>query len=235
MSYCVNCGVELDASAKSCPLCNTPVLNPNEMGKVLETKSPFPEEKGQVETVKRKDIGILLSMVTLSTAVVCGILNAFVFQDNLWSLVVLGSCVILWVFFEPIIIYTKQSLYLSVLYDGAAVFFLLYMITFLGDDSAWFVELAVPLVVLVTVMTELFILCVRRLPRSFVTVSLYFFTVAGLLCMGIELLVKRYVSQNISLSWSAVVLTVCGVLDMAFITILSSRRLRNTMRKRLHF
>lgn len=28
MSYCVNCGVELDASASECPLCNTPVINP---------------------------------------------------------------------------------------------------------------------------------------------------------------------------------------------------------------
>lgn len=235
MSYCVNCGVELDASAKSCPLCSTPVLNPNEIGKVLEGQSPFPKEKGQVETVRRKDIGILLSMVTLATAAICGILNAFVFRDNLWSLVVLGACVILWVFFEPIIIFTRQSVYLSILYDGAAVFFLLYMITYLSDDSVWFTELAIPLVVLVTVMIELFILCVRRLPRSFVTVSLYFFTAAGLLCMGIELLVQRYVNQNISLSWSAVVLTVCGVLDIALITILSSRRLRNSMRKRLHF
>ena len=29
MSYCVNCGVELDASATKCPLCDTPVYNPD--------------------------------------------------------------------------------------------------------------------------------------------------------------------------------------------------------------
>ena len=28
MSYCVNCGVELDATASVCPLCQTPVCNP---------------------------------------------------------------------------------------------------------------------------------------------------------------------------------------------------------------
>ena len=28
MSYCVNCGVELDVSAHACPLCGTPVVNP---------------------------------------------------------------------------------------------------------------------------------------------------------------------------------------------------------------
>ena len=31
MSYCVNCGVELDASSRECPLCNTPVINPREL------------------------------------------------------------------------------------------------------------------------------------------------------------------------------------------------------------
>ncbi len=235
MSYCVNCGVELDLSAKKCPLCGTPVLNPNEMEKAAEAQQPFPAQKGAVETVKRKDVGILLTMVTLATAGVCGLLNALVFREHLWSLAVVGACVLLWVLLEPFVIYTRQPVYLSLLYDGAAIVFLLYMITFLSSDRVWFAELGVPLAVLVTAVAELFTLCVRVLPKSFLTVSLYFFTAAGLLCLGIELLVDRYVDGGISLSWSAVVLTVCGVLDIAFITMLSRRRLRNSVRRRLHF
>ena len=30
MSYCVNCGVELDPTARTCPLCQTPVVNPRQ-------------------------------------------------------------------------------------------------------------------------------------------------------------------------------------------------------------
>lgn len=235
MSYCVNCGVELDASAKNCPLCNTPVLNPNELGKAMAAQTPFPTEKAQVEPVKRKDLGILLSMVVLAAAGICGILNALVFRENMWSLAVVGSCMILWVFFVPFVILPRQSVYLSLLYDGAAVVFLLYMITFLSGRDGWFFELGVPLVVLVTGVAELFTLCVRKLPRSFLTVSLYFFTATGLLCLGIEILVDRYLESVIALSWSAVVLTVCGVLDIAFITMLSRSRLRNSIRRRLHF
>ena len=235
MSYCVNCGVELDDSAKSCPLCSTPVLNPNELEKVKEAQPPFPTSKAQVEPVRRKDLGILLSMVVLATAVICGILNKLVFRDNMWSLAVLGSCVILWVFFIPFVIHTRQSVYLSLLYDGAAVVFLLYMITFLAGRDGWFFGLGVPLVVLVTGVAELFTLCIRKLPRSFLTVALYFFTATGLLCLGIEILVDRYVESVISLSWSAVVLTVCGVLDIAFITVLSRSRLRQSIQRRLHF
>ena len=101
MSYCVNCGVELDASAGECPLCNTPVYNPRELENLAASfcadagkerrESPFPRNKGQVETVKRKDLGILLSTVVSGTAVTCGVLNFFVFQGSLWSLAVIGA------------------------------------------------------------------------------------------------------------------------------------------------
>lgn len=59
MSYCVNCGVELDASAKKCPLCDTPVYNPKDRNR--RSTIPFPKEKGQVEVVKRKIWEILLT------------------------------------------------------------------------------------------------------------------------------------------------------------------------------
>ena len=235
MSYCVNCGVELDASAKECPLCNTPVLNPRELEKIAKAQHPFPTEKGQVETVKRKDLGLLISMVVLATAVTCGILNAFVFRDNLWSLAVIGACVILWVMIIPAVIYTKQPVYVSLLYGGGAVGLYLFMLTFLSGSREWLWGLGLPIVALLTVLAEIFAFCVRRLPKSFLTVALYLFTVIGVFCVGLEILIDRFVSGHISLSWSAVVMTVCVILDIAIVTLLSRRRLRNAVRRRLHF
>lgn len=245
MSYCVNCGVELDASARECPLCNTPVCNPREleklaassgsMEKMVKPDAPFPEEKGQVETVKRKDLGILLSTVVLSTAVTCGLLNLFVFRGTRWSLAVIGACVLLWVTMIPLVIYTKQPIYVSLLYDGAATAIYLYILTFEIGSKDWFLGLGLPITLLVTVIVELVTLCIRKLPRSFLTVSLYLFTGLGLLCLGLEILIDWYLAGKIALSWSAVVLTVCIVLDIAVITMLSRRRLRNAVRRRLHF
>lgn len=235
MSYCVNCGVELDASATECPLCNTPVLNPRELEKMAMAQRPFPTEKGQVEPVKRKDLGILISMVVLATAATCGILNAFVFQANLWSLAVIGACIVLWVIMIPAVIYTKQPVYVSLLYDGGAAALYLFMLSYLTGSRSWLWGLGIPITALVTVLSEIFVFCVRRLPKSFLTISLYLFTALGLLCTGLEILIDRYVGGHIALSWSAVVLTVCGILDIAIITLLSRRRLRNAVRRRLHF
>lgn len=246
MSYCVNCGVELEAEARECPLCNTPVINPRELEKSRsggisgldgnkEDDSAFPREKGQVETVKRKDLGLLLSMVILASVATCGILNLLVFRGTLWSLAVIGACVILWVFMIPVVIYTKLPIYVSLLLDGGAVALYLYMLTFLSGSSDWFLGLGLPIVALVTGVAEAVTVCIRRLPRSFLTVALYLFTALGLLCLGLEILIRRYLEAKIHLSWSAVVLTICVILDIAVITMLSRRRLRNEVRRRLHF
>ena len=99
--------------------------------------------------MKRKDLGLLLSMVILASVATCGILNLLVFNVSPWSLAVIGACVILWVFMIPAVIYTRQSVYVSLLLDGGAVTLYLYMLTFLSGSSGWFTGLGLPIVVLV--------------------------------------------------------------------------------------
>lgn len=234
MSYCVNCGVELQADAGKCPLCNTIVMNPKELREEKEGQAPFPSAKGQVETVKRKDIGILLTAVLAATAVICGALNALSFRGALWSLAVGGVCVVLWVILIPVMIIRRQPVYVSLLLDGVAVAAYLYLLTYLVGSNEWFFGLGLPITVLVTVIAELFTVCVRKLPYAFLVGCLESVTAVGLLCMGIEILIDRYLGDGIALSWSAVVLTVCCILDIAFITTLSRRRLRHALYKRLH-
>lgn len=234
MSYCVNCGVELDSSLKECPLCNTPVLNPKEIPNKGK-KSPFPEEKGAVEVVKRKDLGILLSTVILATAVTCGLLNLLVFQKNAWSLAIIGVCVLLWVIMIPVVIYTRQPIYVSILFDGVAAGVYLYLITYMVHSSQWFWGLALPIVCLVTVLSELLTICIRKLPSSFLTIALYSITDIAFLCLGLEMLIDWYLEKSIRLSWSAIVLTVCAIVDITIVTLLSRKRLRNAVRRRLHF
>lgn len=234
MSYCVNCGVELEASLPECPLCHTPVINPGELEK-LKKASPYPDDKGQVEAVRKKDVGILITVVLLAAAVSCALLNLFVFNKNMWSLLVIGICIILFVFAIPIVIYTRLPIYFSLLFDGIAIGGYLYMITFLTASAEWFWQLAMPIVILATLLVELFTLLIRSFRVSFISTALYVFAEVALLCIGIELLIDRFMEKPLALSWSAVVLTACGIIVIALITLLSKRRLRDAVRRRLHF
>lgn len=234
MSYCVNCGVELEASLKKCPLCHTPVVNPNQLNKEFPP-SPYPTEKGQVEVVKRKDLGILLSVVLSATSGTCFLLNLLVFNASLWSLTVIGCCICLFVFTFPAIFYSKTPIYVSLLADGISVAVYLFLISFLTSSTTWFWQLGLPIVVILTVCAEVFPLLSRFFPLTILPCSLCIFLEIPAFCVSLELLIRHLLDRPYRITWSAVVLTVCVIIDFALITILAKKRLRNEVRRRLHF
>ena len=247
MSYCVNCGVELDSSNPACPLCNTPVLNPADILAATngenkqdfeshkQNRAPYSNERGTVEVVKRRDFAILLSVVLVSTALTCGLLNFLVFTASLWSVLIIGACALIWVFAIPAVIYTRLSIYSTILFDGAALGAYLFAMTYLTASKEWFFGLAMPIVILLTVLIEIFLILIRHIKISFLTTALYIFAELAILCVGIEMLIDLFLVQQISLTWSAVVLAVCIIIVIALITVLSIERFRNEIRRRLHF
>lgn len=93
-------------------------------------------------------------MIVLATAVTCGLLNVLVFRSSLWSLAVIGVFLVLWVIMIPVVIYTRQPVYLSILLDGVAVIVYLYLLTYLTGQSGWFYGLGIPVVLLVIAVVE---------------------------------------------------------------------------------
>ena len=234
MSYCVNCGVELEASLRECPLCHTPVMNPREAGSKLPP-SPYPTDKGQVEVVKRKDLGILVTVVLTAAAATCLCLNPLVFNASLWSLIVIGCCLCLFVFAFPAIFYSRMPIWLTLLADGVSVAVCLFLLTFVTASDEWFMQLGLPIVAFLTVCAEVFPLLSHFFALSTLPCALCLFIEIPAFCVALELRIRHYLGQPAHIVWSAVVLTVCVVIDIALITILTKKRLRNEVRRRLHF
>ena len=233
MSYCVNCGVELEATIKKCPLCETPVMNPNEMVKEKE-HSPFPEKLGQVEGIKRKDIGILLSSVFVCVAVSCSLLNYFVFPGNRWSLLVVGFCGLMWTMTVPPVVVPKLRMRISTLVNCLMVCIYLLLIGFFADSFEWIWQLGLPITMTVCILIEIF-LTVGKNKRTFLVLGSTFFAEVAILCVVIELLVQRYRGLPLHIHWSSIVLTVCVILDITLLTMLSRKRIRNEIQRRFHF
>mgnify|MGYP003379804632 CR=1 FL=1 len=130
---------------------------------------------------------------------------------------VIGICIILWVVAIPVFIYTKLPIYVSLLFDGLSIGLYEYLITFNTPSSRWFYQLALPITAVVLAS------------------ALYVFSEIAVLCISIELLIRRFLSRPFLLTWSAVVLTACAIIIVALITMLSRKRLRGAVRRRLHF
>lgn len=234
MSYCVHCGVELDASLKKCPLCQTPVLDPNVIP-YYETTSPYPPSRGQVEQVKRKDIAIVITSLLIATSITCGLLNQLAFPQARWSLIVTGTCMLIWVLCIPLMIYRKISTYLAVFLDGSMVAIYLYMISQLTTSKSWCTHVALPITALCTGLILLSMFLYHKYNRAIFYSILYFFVDLAILCTAIELLYKNYAGKELGLTWSAVVLTVCAIFSITILVMLSRPRLREAARRRLHF
>ncbi len=234
MSYCVNCGVKLDEALNKCPLCNTPIINPNELKKATAV-SPFAMKKGETEKVKAKDVIILTTVFLATTAVCCLLLNLLVFNKTLWSIPIIGLCAFIWIVCIPPIVFPKMPLYISMLIAGMAMAGYLYMLSFMTSNKAWLTHLALPITAIATVLIMTFTLLIKQVSSSILATALYFYIMVPILCIGIELLVWQYYSQPPHITWSAIVLVPCLIVDIILITILSRKRLREAVRRRLHF
>ncbi len=235
MSYCVNCGVELDPSLKRCPLCNTPVVNPAHLRELTPVASPFPPNKGEVDILHKKDFAVVLSTFLFSTAAACALLNFFRFKQALWSLPIIGICLVLWVVIIPLLWYRNISPYLSLMLDGIVMLIYLYLLTWLTPSADWFWRIGTPIVLLITFLTEFTTFLCRKFRVSFLAAALYVVIDAAILCVGIESILDYYLRYEISLGWSAVVLTACAITAITLLTLLSKKKWRNAVRRRLHF
>lgn len=234
MSYCVNCGVELDATAAACPLCNTKVYNPNQPV-ATEVPTPYPTVKGAVEPVKAKEFTILMTIILLTTAVVCVLLNVFTIQIGHWSLYVVGICAMLWVFFIPLFFPEKTSIYTNLALNGLSVALFLALVSWLHPNNNWYEHIALPIVILGTLLLEIIFIFVFKLKSSMIVKAAVSMAAIAVICVATEMVIDLHLRGYFYLRWSAIVLTCCVVIDIILMTIYLQEGLRAEIRRRMHF
>ncbi len=232
MSYCVNCGVELHATCSACPLCGTKVLNPAQPVD-RESPAPFPGRRGDVGPAQKGDLMILISIILAVTAGVCGLLNLLIFRGTSWSLYVIGGCALLRVFCLPVFL-GRISPYVSLLLDGAGIAMYFGIIAWLHPGHGWYLRIAFPLTVLATGLILLFAVCVRQIHASILSRAALVLGEIAVFTVAVELLLDLFFRAALSITWSAIVLTCCVIIDAALITIIRRAGLREEVRRRMH-
>lgn len=234
MSYCVNCGVELDATATDCPLCRTEVLNPR-CAVDAELPPPFPTRREEVQPVDRKELIVLLTAMLASVALCSGALNLFFLHSQRpWSLYVVGAAVMLWIWLVPPLFVRAMPLWLRLFLDAAAVGVYVYLISIDLHGKAWFFGLALPIILdLAAIMMALGIFIGGK-NRSILTKVTVAIGAVGLFILGVEFFVDRWLFHAWEPGWSLVVLTVCVALMIPLVIVRRRPVLREEVRRRFH-
>lgn len=234
MSYCVNCGVELDVTATACPLCQTKIYNPNQPV-TMDAPTPYATVKGVSEPVKNKEFTILMSIILLTTSLVCIFLNFVTLPYGRWSFYVAGICAMLWVFLIPAFFPDKVNIYLSVAFDGIIIALNMALVHLLHPGNGWYFHIALPITFVTTLWLEIFCFYAVHKKSSMLTKAIIIVTAIAFLCGTIEAVIDFHLRGYVFLRWSSIVLT-CGlVIDIILITIYLRKGLRDEVRRRMHF
>ncbi len=175
MSYCVNCGVELDNSAKKCALCDTPVYHPLKTIE-KETFTPFADEAVVPQNMKRKFFALIVTYILLIPNIVCLFINIFTSPETLWFIFMGSSSLLFWVVFVFPFLAKKLHPYLMWAFDTAAVAFyvwVFYSQNFGGGD--WYFSIALPIVLIVSACVLAFIYWDRKRKHHWTSKILHIF------------------------------------------------------------
>lgn len=233
MSYCVNCGVELDDSAKKCALCSTPVINPNIHKTPKETEAPFSSETHIPQGVKRQFIAYIISMVILIPNIVCFLTNA-IFRGGFWSLYVNATSLLVWVVFVFPFFHQKPHPYLMWALDTLDVAAYVYVFFALNHSSGkdWYFLCALPIILLVSLTVLIFMLWTGRKKRHWVLKSILIIADIAFVSVVSGALIENVSSFSYAFEVGMIIFVSCAALLAFLVYCYSSKHMRRWLSKK---
>ncbi len=229
MSYCVNCGVELDASAKKCVLCGTAVLNPNNIDEAQD-ETPFATESHIPKSVSRRFVAYIVSVVMFIPNVVCLITNFAFFNETLWSLNILCTSLLLWVVFVFPFFTKKSKPYLMWAFDTVAVASFFYFIFAVSKNGMGvYLTVVLPIIAVVSAQMLAYMLWAIGKKRHVILRTLHLFVDFAVLALVSGLLI----AEGLAFKTAGVIGIIIFVSCLSIIAFLAYCYKSNSMRRYL--
>lgn len=200
MAYCSRCGVEVEARAETCPLCEAPVQRLDEP--VSEARR-YPEVTAILGRQVRYLVWVVATAVLLSAALTLVTLDVVLNRRLSWSLYPLTGVGVLWLFITVVVLFARRPIAVIVGQAAATAGFLVAIDLFDGRLE-WFMPLALPIVTVVTGASVL-VWLVTRLSRrdpAMIAAAVLFSCGAG--SVALDLLISAHLGAT-QMTWSFIV------------------------------
>ncbi len=234
MSYCVNCGVELERSLKACPLCGVTVVNPLDQEPAEEAPA-FPPSRDEL---KKKDQEFWVGFFTILYLVpilTCVILNLLYNQRLTWSLYVAASTLMLWFFSTSPFYFAKFDYRKMLVMDLIGVLAGLLIIQQVTGGSNWLLTIALPIAGSCFVLSVILITLAEKEKIRGLGIAAAIAVAAGLLSLAVEILTDLFAEGAVTLIWSWFVVASCLSVAALLILLDRNKRFKQELAKRLHF
>ena len=232
MPYCVNCGVELEPSYKSCPLCDTEVIIPNKTKKDIDEATAYSRNFEIPKSTSKKYLAFVLSILMMIPNVVFLILDIFIWEGSVEKFIFAVSAVA-WIWLVFPLIWKKPQPIIMLAIDMLSLLLCIYLFTDLTVKDAWFNSLAMPITISAWALAALFILWLRK-PRTPSGKAIVGIVMANLMCYVVEICTVVYCNSRLQL-WISLAVTAASVPIIIFIIALRKSRRLGAWAKRKFF
>lgn len=232
MSYCVNCGVELAPGEKVCPLCKTPVINPNDKQTAKKDYQYPPETEYFVPYDIRKWVApvALLMLIPVFATMLCDVI---ITGGITWSAYVAISIALIYVFVMAPLAMKKPNVFVCVAADCAATLLFLFLLEKLTGGQSWFKGFAMFLTLAgyAIVTVDAFLFTKLDLTKLLKTATLLFSV--GLASVANELLISHYLIGHITFTWSLYALLISIILGAVCIIFDHNRKIKEKLKRKM--
>jgi len=234
MSYCVHCGVELAPSEAKCPLCKTPVMDPNQAWREPDER-PYPERLEVVPQHIDRQYGARLASTFLMIPMLAVLISDLAMNLRMtWSMYVLGAgaCIYCWVLLPMSLNIERPYFYIAV--DTVTCALYLALISFLTGGGGWYAYLALPLTFIWGGAAMLSVYVCRRAKMAALDKASLVVLIGAAALAGLEALIDMLILKSVKLEWSLYALVPLAASSAVLRIIERKPRLKESIRKRLY-
>lgn len=204
MSYCTNCGVELDEGLNSCPLCGF-TNGTDYINETVEKKEPLPSEILQLyKTESRRHLWELSGIISFSGIAVCTIVNLVIHKSLSWSLFADTALLALWICLALILL-TFRKYFLIIPGLLFTILLTLFLFDLYSPPVNWFYGIGLPVTIALFIAVSIITLLWKvALFKGFNILAIAFLVVSGF-CVVMEVFIDKFLFDAVEIRWSAIV------------------------------
>ena len=238
MSYCNYCGVELDKSVTSCPLCGLTVGKKRVVTHEWKSRQPVFKDQlaSEIENMtaaqKRKLFWEVSAIILVSGILVTLLINWIESKNITWSKYTLVAClsILASISFFTLLRNRPFLLVLGSFISNAALLLLLDLIS---SNIGWGTKLGVPILISLYALILLVLWLIRISHRRGFNILAVIFMALGLFFISIEVFVSLYFNHTLTLSWS--IIAAASMIPISTLLFLVHYRLKSGIELRRFF
>lgn len=204
MSYCTNCGVELDDELVACPLCGL-TIGKERVVKTGEQSEYYPSDIIMLHKKEtRRHIWELSGIFSFSGIAVCTIVDLVIHKSLSWSLYADTSVLASWICLTLILLAFRRYF---LIFPGLLLTILttLFLFNLFATSVNWFFGLGLPITMALFIAVVIIMVLWKVAHfRGFNILAIAFLVLSGF-CLVTEVFIDKYVAGRVDIRWSAIV------------------------------